>query len=60
MATMSTSKGLIEKLCVAVSHFVHGSDTLKASCLSFIPISSTKKLVYTDLCSSKTLLGLAL
>ena len=27
LSTMSTSKGLIEKLCVAVSHFLHDFDT---------------------------------
>jgi hypothetical protein len=55
LSTMSTSKGLIEKLCVAVSHFLHVFDTLS---ISFI--SATKRLVYTDSCSSVVPLGLAL
>jgi hypothetical protein len=55
---MSTSKGLIEKLCVAVSHFLHNFDTLSASYI--ILVSATKRLVCTDLCSSAVLLGLAL
>jgi hypothetical protein len=56
LSTVSTSKGLIEKLCVAVSHF----DTFLFSVSYAIVISGTKRLVCTDLCSSAVLLGLAL
>ena len=58
LSTMSTSKGLIEKLCVEVSHFLHLFDTLLVS-YSIIN-SATKRLVCTDLCFSAVLLGLAL
>ena len=58
LSTMSTSKGLIEKLCVRVSHFLHDFDTLSASYI--IPVSATKRLVCTDSCSSVVPLGLAL
>ena len=54
---MSTSKGLIENLCVAVSH-LHDFDTLPA--LYTIHISAMKRLVCMDSCSSVVLLGLTL
>ena len=59
LSTMSTSKGLIEKLCVAVSHF--SAWTFDAFSTSYHSCySATKRLVCTDSCSSVVPLGLAL
>jgi hypothetical protein len=57
LATMTTSKGLIEKLCVAVSR-VHHLHVVSLIYTTFF--SATKRLVCMDLCSSVVLLGLML